>query len=636
MGGLVARYALRDMEMNKGEIHDTKLYISHDSPHQGANVPLAAQALVRHLVGTDISLPFFFSLFDANIVNLGDQVPALQDALALVESPAAQQMLIYQLQGTGGNVSINGSTPHDSFLTEYQNMGYPSQNGIRNIAIANGTDCGSPLDFNPYDPLIDANIKVDLYALLTNVPFAVINSISLNPLKTLSSLLSTNTDLKAEFSLRALPSQQSLEIYKGKLFIKKKILFLINVEEPLIDELRLNSGSNMLALDNANGGIFDISTFAQLPPELDDYVFQDRFNFVPAYSSLDVGMGATVITPQDLLKVYDATMPPAAPKNVPFDNFFTNPIQSEKHIQFTLNNGNWLVNELAGTPDITTCVFACDISTTQIQGPDDVCTTATFSLPGGADTYTWTSTSTDVNITSAGNQATVTRLNGYNGSIILRATIDAPGCGVVDQPVVREIWVGDAVVNRWDQVDKLETGLSDPISSGSCEDIALRLDISPGNPLAIEWERVTTNFTISQQGTKYAILAPFSDGYIELRVRLLNNCGWSRWYYYGLNINGCDSGGGFVFRAYPNPTSGNMTIEATGQRESSQKSVLKSSVERGTIDVLRLYDFNGRMVFERKQWTTGNLDLSTLKNGTYVMEITVGDTIETQQIIIDK
>lgn len=50
MGGLVARYALRDMELNN-ETHDTKLYISHDAPHQGANIPLSAQAMVRHLVG---------------------------------------------------------------------------------------------------------------------------------------------------------------------------------------------------------------------------------------------------------------------------------------------------------------------------------------------------------------------------------------------------------------------------------------------------------------------------------------------------------------------------------------------------------------------------------------------------------
>lgn len=99
MGGLVARYALRDMELNS-EVHDTKLYISHDAPHQGANIPLAYQAMVRHLVGEEVSLPVFLSLFDITILDLADQFPDLQDGLALLQTPAAQQMLIFQLQGT--------------------------------------------------------------------------------------------------------------------------------------------------------------------------------------------------------------------------------------------------------------------------------------------------------------------------------------------------------------------------------------------------------------------------------------------------------------------------------------------------------------------------------------------------------
>ncbi|MHB0756545.1 esterase/lipase family protein [Polaribacter sp. M15] len=59
MGGLVARYALRHMEMTN-LVHDTELYISHDTPHQGANAPLGFQAMVRHLKGETIKLPIFF------------------------------------------------------------------------------------------------------------------------------------------------------------------------------------------------------------------------------------------------------------------------------------------------------------------------------------------------------------------------------------------------------------------------------------------------------------------------------------------------------------------------------------------------------------------------------------------------
>lgn len=48
MGGLVSRVALRRMEV-EGKSHDTRLYISLDSPHKGANVPPAYQALAWHV-----------------------------------------------------------------------------------------------------------------------------------------------------------------------------------------------------------------------------------------------------------------------------------------------------------------------------------------------------------------------------------------------------------------------------------------------------------------------------------------------------------------------------------------------------------------------------------------------------------
>ena len=56
MGGLVARYALKDME-NKGLNHDTRLYVSHDTPHLGANVPLSVQHSARHLRNMYINTP---------------------------------------------------------------------------------------------------------------------------------------------------------------------------------------------------------------------------------------------------------------------------------------------------------------------------------------------------------------------------------------------------------------------------------------------------------------------------------------------------------------------------------------------------------------------------------------------------
>lgn len=47
MGGLITRWALKDME-NHNRNHQVRLFISHDSPHQGANIPLGYQYLARH------------------------------------------------------------------------------------------------------------------------------------------------------------------------------------------------------------------------------------------------------------------------------------------------------------------------------------------------------------------------------------------------------------------------------------------------------------------------------------------------------------------------------------------------------------------------------------------------------------
>ena len=48
MGGQITRYALSYMEKN-GLPHNTRLWISIDSPHLGANIPLGAQGIVYRL-----------------------------------------------------------------------------------------------------------------------------------------------------------------------------------------------------------------------------------------------------------------------------------------------------------------------------------------------------------------------------------------------------------------------------------------------------------------------------------------------------------------------------------------------------------------------------------------------------------
>lgn len=677
MGGLVGRYALRHMEI-EGETHDTKLYISHDTPHQGANVPLAAQALVRHLVGEEISLPVFFSLFNVNILDLEDNVDGLSDGLALLQSPAAQQMLVYQLQGTGDGVSVNNNTLCSSFLNEYKSMGYPQQNGIRNIAIANGTECGNPLDFNPYDPIVNANVEVDLPFFLTNIALAIVNGVSINPLKFISSLLSTNTDLKAQFTLRALTSLQSKQIYRGRIYIKKTILFLVTVHEPLIDEETVNSSSSMLALDNANGGIYDIDNFAELPAEFEQYVQQRRFNFIPAYSSLDVGSGNETINPNDLIKKYNPTSPPPAPKDIPFDNFFTNPITSEGHIQFTLNNGNWLVSELADNPQIESCSFACN--TTGIAGTNRICLTSpysySYSVPAGADSYQWSVfTGGRVTVNSATNTNTIniSRIANKSGWITLNVRINSVRCGVTDMVLSKQVYVGTPIVESVTVANGAAIQhLSPALTPDGCE-VPLRINFTPnGNDITdIEWEKITTDVQWSRDFLDYddnfVYLYPNCNKRFEFRVRAYSDCGgWTEWQNLEYNITECSRNcpppfNGIVsdnFRLYPvpandvlniaivqNPTWNFLTLSPNNPNNGNGfsdsftngngNSNLPPDYSRIRLNIT-IHNNMGVLVYSTM--TTGipaQLNLSSLPAGYYVINIQYNGQIETHNITIN-
>ncbi|MFK8103981.1 MAG: 3-coathanger stack domain-containing protein [Saprospiraceae bacterium] len=125
MGGLVARYALTYMEESNID-HETVLYVSYDSPHKGAHVPLGIQAL-----GTTFDADIYLQLF-----------PDLKESLAQFSAPAAKQMLKYRIEEpTHPHGVVDVSTDHQDFLDEIEGQndcnGYPST--CRNIGISLGS-----------------------------------------------------------------------------------------------------------------------------------------------------------------------------------------------------------------------------------------------------------------------------------------------------------------------------------------------------------------------------------------------------------------------------------------------------------------------------------------------------------------
>jgi hypothetical protein len=122
MGGLLARYAIRRMEMEGCNVC-VKLYGTFDSPHQGANAPIGLQHAVSFI--KDESVEAYY----------GYQV---------LKRPASQQMLI--------DCIIKDSEKERARWQGWLDLNGQPQN-CRKIAITNGSNSGKSIGFNPEDQI---------------------------------------------------------------------------------------------------------------------------------------------------------------------------------------------------------------------------------------------------------------------------------------------------------------------------------------------------------------------------------------------------------------------------------------------------------------------------------------------------
>lgn len=145
MGGQVTHYALSYIEKNINENtnygkHNCRLWVSFDSPQQGANISIGAQAFM-----------YFFGI-------KGNNLSAKKAWQELLNCPAAQQMLIYHFNTAVPHLdtfNISPSIKNSFFLQHYDTMntmGYPHD--LRKISVidgsingvSNNTGCSEAID----------------------------------------------------------------------------------------------------------------------------------------------------------------------------------------------------------------------------------------------------------------------------------------------------------------------------------------------------------------------------------------------------------------------------------------------------------------------------------------------------------
>ncbi|MFD9537015.1 esterase/lipase family protein [Streptomyces sp. NPDC060010] len=141
MGGLVTRYALAKMERQRMQ-HETADYLSYDTPHHGAWLPLGVQAFA-HFVKA----------------HWGGEGKLLYNLYSdLINSPAARQMLRWHL-ATGTNTTLDVAAGQDKartdFLNELERVGDWPQIP-RLLGVANGTGTGAGNNIPADSPAMDA------------------------------------------------------------------------------------------------------------------------------------------------------------------------------------------------------------------------------------------------------------------------------------------------------------------------------------------------------------------------------------------------------------------------------------------------------------------------------------------------
>jgi len=450
MGGVLARYALRNME-NHNEDHDTSLYISHDAPHQGAHVPPGGLYMARHAINEVITLPvgdIFVSLASGSV--------PIHELREFIDQPAVKQLLVNYVDQ---NYEIDNAE-HTAWQSELKTMGYPQL--TKNIALGNGSHCAQPYGIAPGQSLFRLNGSASTRALSDIIMFLFPNTggslaAGLGDIgAAILGLLPGQTKVKTDFQVWAVPGGDDGWVYKGWMQYEKKFLWVAPLMQTITNQTFSWPGEQLL-LSDMPGGAMPFTSSIEEKEKFKENVFlaygfnldiTHDINFIPTTSALDVGGGNTTLVEADYLRMYtvDTQLPPELA--IPFDNFATTYDISganAAHISFNKSSGDWLAKELEEESVPFDCTFLCT-SVAEIVGNDLLCDEELYYVDvlGNAQVH-WSSSNPDVAVpTDPEAPATyfATPPNTYSQQITITATISSDACEGEPIVVQKELQVG--------------------------------------------------------------------------------------------------------------------------------------------------------------------------------------------------
>ena len=513
MGGLISRVALTQMEQ-ANQNHNTDIWVSFDSPHLGANIP--------------VGLQYFFNYMEL-------------DQVEMLKTPAARQMLLTQ-------VVEQTYTTRNTFNNLLNTLGFPS-NTTRNLALVNGSINGTRQGA-PKTTMLDVDVKIVK---------TILGSLGRYKIKT--------------FATHDGGRHKIFERYKRALFFKNThAAYLIdNTGKGSLDnspggtydmknEFESFLGTE-LPLTNSNAGIA-VNSYLNVTDQparwLVDAIVQLILLRTNSSIYLDIKQGSPAFIPTKSSLAFSGSnklwhenignRDLVCTNETPFDNYFA-PIENEPHITLNSKNIAWILKEFNGITPNPTVYFPNNLT---INGDVTIyfnkTNAYTINIPSCSATTTWAVSSGLQIISQSNNTINVAPISStFTGAGYITATIN----GVTNE-LFKSVWIGTPPNNNTLAIKKIagyeiysqqwtKLKASFPVPS------VLLIDSNIQAPFTFEWN-VPNSYIKTNLDTSIIDVKPYYSGQINIGARAKNSCGCTNWSYQLFNVLPAPgSGGGPIF-----------------------------------------------------------------------------------------
>ncbi|KQN32349.1 hypothetical protein ASE92_17230 [Pedobacter sp. Leaf41] len=496
MGGLISRYALTYMEQNN-MLHNTRLWISFDSPHLGANIP----------IGDQYWLDFYGEATqNENILVNRDKK---------IGSTAAKQMLVSHY--------LNNGNPHsfrNTFMNTLNALGFPNGDAnqpFRKISLIDGSLGGTEINIAGDKAFtFDVHRWHDIDLWLFKVRYKTYTVASSRVYFT-GSYGTSNVVFDGWYKFKSRINYSNTAIYTSGFDVAPGGIF--DTQQQIAEN---GDGQLIHALGKQpHGGIrFKTSFYSVIP----NHSFINTKSAL-AYNGSNQNLSEN-ISERSLVCTGET----------PFDSYFGDFNSNREHVELWSPAVDYILKEIDAIPQLP--LIKSNLS---ISGQTSFCTSASYTIPNlpSGTMVTWTANNPSYVIlsTSGSQNETVQVTNAvFSAAVILTAEIKTNCSRVV---LTKQIIFGPPV-GGYITFSNAGAPAGNPVSLQPCErsnsgtfyftDNYGNTFNSYDNP-GYEFEIISTvncDFYPDRYFDFAFDIAPsFSGGTATVVVKVKNNCGWS-------------------------------------------------------------------------------------------------------------